>query len=181
MPTLNRFPLLGLWAREAALRIGHPEPDAGALGHAYAVLYAIRANSPVRPGKYKDEEAREAAERAKAERGPVEEVELGGDKLEVVHSAEGRLIGRVGGAEPQTPQSFRYKIARKFPAGYFERVQAAFRDFLGAFPPERVNSRALYGWYDTWKKQCGSGRLVDLDKLLAWCEKNKPAPAVAPA
>jgi len=101
--------------------------------------------------------------------------------MEVVRGSGGHLIGRVGGAEPQTPQSFRYKIARKFPAGYYERVEAAFRDFLGAFPPVRVNSRALYGWYDTWKKQCGVGRMVDLDKLVAWCEKNKPAPATAPA
>ena len=43
MPTLNRFPLLGLWAREAATRIGYTAPDADTIGHAYAVLYAIRA------------------------------------------------------------------------------------------------------------------------------------------
>jgi hypothetical protein len=177
VPTLNRFPLLGLWAREAALRLGHPEPDADALGHAYAVLYAIRANSPVRPGKYKDEEAKAAAERAKADPTPAEVLELGDDELQVVRNAEGRLIGRVGNAEPQTAQSFRYKIVRKFPEGYFARVQAAFRDFLAAHTPERVNSRALYTMYDTWKKQCASGRLIDLDKLLAWCEKNKPQPA----
>src|SRR5262245_28356215 len=122
MPTLNRFPLLGLWTREAAVRIGFPAADADTLGHAYAVLYAIRADSPIRPGKYKDEEARTAAERAKAETNPVEVVELGGDKLEVVHSTEGRLIGRVGNAEPQTPQSYRYKIVRKFPEGYYERL-----------------------------------------------------------
>jgi len=25
--------------------------------------------------------------------------------------------------------------------------------------------------YDEWKKSCGAGRLVDLDKLIAWCAK----------
>ena len=48
MPNLNRFPLLGLWAKEAARRIGHNDADAQTIGHAYAVLYAIRANSPDR-------------------------------------------------------------------------------------------------------------------------------------
>jgi hypothetical protein len=177
MPTLNRFPLLGLWAREAALRIGFPEADADALGHAYAVLYAIRANSPIRPGKYKDEEAKAAAERAKADPSPIDLLELGDDELQVVRNAEGRLIGRVGNAEPQTPQSYRYKIVRKFPAGYYERLQAAFRDLLGAVSPERVNTRWLYATYDSWKKQCAAGRLVDLDKLLVWCAANKPKAA----
>jgi hypothetical protein len=43
MPTLNRFPILGLWAEEAARRIGYSKDEAESLGHAYAVLYAIRA------------------------------------------------------------------------------------------------------------------------------------------
>lgn len=177
MPTLNRFPLLGLWAREAALRLGHPEPDAGALGHAYAVLYAIRANSPARPGKYKDDEARAAAERARADPTPQTLFELGDDKLEVVRDATGRLTGRVGGAEPQTPQSFRYKVARKFPDGYFDRLSAAFAGVMAAHPAERVNSRWLYNTYDVWKKQCAAGRTVDLDRLLAWCAANTPKEA----
>ena len=35
MPSLNRFPLLGLWAREAAHRIGYSDAEADVLGHAY--------------------------------------------------------------------------------------------------------------------------------------------------
>ena len=97
MPSLNRFPLLGLWAREAALRIGFDEPDADTIGHAYAVLYAIRANSPVRPGKYKDPEAKAAAERALAEPSGVELLNFGDDELQVKRSREGRLIGHAAG------------------------------------------------------------------------------------
>lgn len=180
MPTLNRFPLLGLWAREAALRLGHPEPDAAALGHAYAVLYAIRANSPVRPAAYKDADARAAADRAKADPTPATLLDFAGDKLEIVRNADGRLIGRVGAAEPQTAQSFRYKIERKFPPGYLDRLAAAFRALLAAHSPERVSSRWLYQTYDAWKKQCAVGRVVDLDKLLTWCEANTPKePAVS--
>lgn len=49
MPTLNRFPLLGLWAEEAARRLGYRKDGAESLGHAYSVLYAIRAQRVQRP------------------------------------------------------------------------------------------------------------------------------------
>jgi hypothetical protein len=114
MASLNRFPLLGLWAREAARRLGYTDPEADTIGHAYAVLYAIRANSPTRPGKYKDAEAKAAADRVKAEDPEVETLSFGDDELEVSHTARGELVGRVGRAEPQTPQSYRYKIVSLF-------------------------------------------------------------------
>jgi hypothetical protein len=177
MPNLNRFPLLGLWAREAAARMGYDDTDADTIGHAYAVLYAIRANSPTRPVIYKDKEAAAAAEKALADKSPVEALRFCGDDLEVTRDSAGRLTGRVGGALPQTPQSFRYKVASKFPAGYYEKVQAAFRSFFGAVEPERVNSRFLYAVYDQWKKGCAAGRLVDLDRLIRWCEERRPAAA----
>src|SRR5262249_31573623 len=157
------FPLLGLWAREAALRIGFSEAEADTIGHAYAVLYAIRANSTVRPGKYKDPEAKAAAEKALAEPGDIELLDFGDDGLQVTRRREGRLIGRVGNAEPQTPESYRYKIERKFPKGYYEKVQSAFRDFLAAYTPRKLNTREIYNLYDQWKKACAAGRMVDLD------------------
>jgi hypothetical protein len=175
MPNLNRFPLLGLWAREAAARIGYESADADTIGHAYAVLYAIRANSPAKPVTYKDKEAAAAAEKALADTSPVETLRFGDDELQVTRDSAGRLTGRVGGAMPQTPQSFRYKVASKFPAGYYEKVQSAFRAFFQAVDPQRVNSRMLYTLYDQWKKGCAAGRLVDLDKLIRWCEERRPA------
>jgi hypothetical protein len=33
-PTLNRFPLLGLWAKEAARRVGYSKGESEALGAA---------------------------------------------------------------------------------------------------------------------------------------------------
>jgi hypothetical protein len=179
MPSLNRFPLLGLWAREAALRIGFGEAEADTIGHAYAVLYAIRANSPVRPGKYKDAEAKAAAEKALAEPSDIELLDFGDDELQVTRSREGRLIGRVGNAEPQTPESYRYKIVRKFPSGYHEKLQSTFRDFFAGYTPEKLNTRLIYTLYDQWKKACAAGRMVDLDKLLAWCVERKPSAKAA--
>ncbi len=37
--------------------------------------------------------------------------------------------------------------------------------------PRTVLPGAAAQLYDEWKKSCGAGRLVDLDKLIAWCAK----------
>jgi hypothetical protein len=39
--TLNRFPLLGLFAHQVARHLGYPEDDARLLGYSTALLYAI--------------------------------------------------------------------------------------------------------------------------------------------
>jgi hypothetical protein len=177
MPTLNRFPLLGLWAKEAAHRLGYSDAEAQTIGHAYAVLYAIRANSPSRPSVYKDKEAAEsAAAAALAQPSDVELLEFGGDRLEVSRDTQGRLVGRVGGQLPQTPETFRYKVQSKFPAGYYDKLEKAFRAVLEKLTPERLDSKLVYSLYDGWKKTCAAGRLVDLDKLLQWCQDRAAAP-----
>src|SRR5262249_2269364 len=175
--TLNRFPLLGLWAREAAVRVGYPDREADVLGHGYAVLYAIRANSPKKPANYKDKDAAKAAREALASprAADLEWLSFGGDDLQVSRNGRGELVGRVGDQLPQTPESYRYKVLRKFPAGSYERVQAAFRDFFAAIDPDKLDSRMLYVLYDQWKTACASGRSVDLDKLIQWCHDRKPA------
>jgi hypothetical protein len=179
MPNLNRFPLLGLWAREAASRIGFSDPDADTIGHAYAVLYAIRSNSTSRPVKYKDKEAAASAAKALAEKTEIERLDFGDDELQVTRNAQGRLIGHVGSTPeklnlPQTPETYRYKVAGKFSPGWYEKVQTAFRNFFQAYTPERLNTKVIYHLYDQWKKSCAAGRMVDLDKLVTWCEERKP-------
>src|SRR5437660_9568669 len=91
MPTLNRFPLLGLWAEEAARRIGYTKGEAEALGHAYAVLYAIRKNRLEHP--------REKSEKKPAAAGhpAVQRLRFGGDELDVTYDDNGKVRGRVGG------------------------------------------------------------------------------------
>jgi len=177
MPSLNRFPLLGLWAREAALRIGFPEHEADTIGHAYAVLYAIRANSTPRPAaKIKDPDAARAVAEANAEPADVELLDFGDDQLQVSRNARGQLIGRVGNATPQTPETYRYKVVSKFPAGLYDRVRDAFRAYLAQLTPQKLNTRVIYNTYDNWKKSCAAGRMVDLERLIAWCqERTNPA------
>jgi hypothetical protein len=177
VPSLNRFPLLGLWAKEAALRLGYNDHDAETIGHAYAVLYAIRANSPQKPKAYKDKEAAASAQAAASEATDVELLEFGGDRLEVGRDRQGRLVGRVGGQLPQTAETYRYKVRSKFPGDYYAQLEQAFRSALANVSKERLDSKLIYQLYDHWKKSCAAGRLVDLDKLVKWCRERLAAPA----
>jgi hypothetical protein len=170
MPTLNRFPLLGLWAREAARRCGYTKSEAEALGHAYAVLYAIRANK--RPKTAADGKA---AEKPTKKPRRAKHLRFGGDDLEVTYDPAGRVQGKVGGDKPQTARSFQTAVRRKFPPGYFEGLEHSFRRVFKTVPPRMLRGRMVYDLYDEWKKTCGQGRLVDLDKLQAWCEERAAA------
>src|SRR5438309_5561418 len=111
MPTLNRFPLLGLWAEEAARRLGYTRDEAESLGHAYAVLYAIRANRRAHPTEGADHPAPARRQRK------AEHLRFAGDDLEITHDPDGKVRGRVGGDQPQPPASYRASVVRKFPAG----------------------------------------------------------------
>jgi hypothetical protein len=177
MPTLNRFPLLGLWAKEAARRLGYTKSEAEALGHAYAVLYAIRAAGKTRHDGG-EHEAAAAPHAAEPQAGPAEQLSFGGDNLDVTRDAHDKVQGLVGGGRPQTSASYHSNVAVKFPPGYYEKLERCFRELLNKYPPRRINSRLLYDLYDQWKKNCAAGRSVDLDKLLAWCKER--AAAVAP-
>jgi hypothetical protein len=172
MPILNRFPLLGLWARVAARRLGYAKEDAQALGHAYAVLYAIRAANPRKAHKEEEEHpARPRKKKAVEE----EQITLGGDEIDVVRDDEGNIQGKVGHDSPQTARSYEMSVRDKFPPGYYDHLEKAFREVLRGVPPRDLKGeRSLYNLYDNWKKSCGVGRAVDLDRLLEWCGQRRP-------
>lgn len=161
MPTLNRFPLLGLWAKEAARRVGYGIPDAEALGHAYAILYAIRKQRVVHPPTEKPPQTK-----ASPTKRPTKQLEFAGDSLPVTET-KGRLHGLVGGGL-QTAQSYRASVKDKFPAGWYQKLQTAFRLLLKHYPPSQLDSRLVYDLYDHWKRACASGARVDLEQLVRW-------------
>ncbi len=162
MTTLNRFPLLGLWAEEAARRLGYRKDEAESLGHAYAVLYAIRAR--LRPHA---PEPRTAKPPHGKKHVASHQIHFCGDDIDAAYDVDGRLRGRVGGRR-QTPTSYQSAVRAKFPPGYYDRLQKAFRDLLKTFPPRALEGRRVYDLYDEWKQACGVGRLVDLDRLVEW-------------
>jgi hypothetical protein len=77
----------------------------------------------------------------------------------------------VGGDRPQTPRTYEASIRKKYPPGYYEKLQRCFRRLMKHYPPRRLDSQLIYDLYDEWKRACGVGRRVDLDQLLAWCER----------
>jgi hypothetical protein len=164
VPTLNRFPLLGLWAEEAARRAGFKADEAKSLGHAYAVLYAIRAARRPKPAGTMELVRKRLPRHPSGER-----VRFGGDELEIVRDSNGHVRGQVGGDRLQTPATYHSSVEVKFPANYYQRLQKVFRLVLKRYPPRSVREDVVYDVYDEWKNACGVGRLVDVDALLRWC------------
>ena len=122
-----------------------------------------------------------AATTVPAKRRAAEHVHFGGDDLEVGYDVDGRLRGKVGGGKPQTAATYRSAVREKFPPGYYDALEKSFRDLLKTFPPRLMRGRGVYDLYDQWKKSCGVGRLVDLDRLLDWCRRRRGAAAARSA
>jgi hypothetical protein len=177
MAILNRFPLFGLWNRVAAELIGYDENEAKAIGHGVAVLFAIRARGGGRNKKPGGNGA--GGEKPIVEK--PESIRFGGDDLPVVYQGanEETFVCRVGGENPQTAETYRTAIEAKVPAEYREKLTEAFRKALGVYPKFSLDGRIIYKLYDGWKRECAAGRGVDLDKLIAWCERYAARKAAA--
>jgi hypothetical protein len=177
MTTLNRFPLLGLWAKEGARRLGYNKDEAQSLGHAYAVLYAIRAQRHPRTAKEQGQEAKPKPKK----RTRSKHLRFGGDDLEVTYDPGGAVRGKVGGDKPQTPRTYQTSVQNKFPPGYYEKLEKAFRQVFRRYTPGQLRGRLIYDVYDEWKKRAGVGRRVDLDRLLEWCHERLADSGAGPA
>lgn len=168
MTTLNRFPVLGLWAKAAAIRIGFDYDEAASLGHAYALLYAIRANSRGGPRLANYSKTKVKVSKNPYEAETQDRMNFCGDTLETIEICN-RIRGKVGGKNPQTPESYRKAIIQKFPARYYEVLETAFQEFFDQYSPMKVNSKMVYSVYDEFKRDCrAKSRFIDLDLLLEW-------------
>ena len=65
------------------------------------------------------------------------------------------------GKHAERVAAYGLEIARKFPKGYYDKLQSAFHDFFAGYTPEKLNTRQIYNLYDQWKKACAAGRMVD--------------------
>jgi hypothetical protein len=173
MATLNRFPLFGLWNRIAAETLGYDADEARSIGHAVAVLFAIRARGGGRKAKAEREGA--APEAAPVERMETDDLAFGGDPIPCEFGDDGRLVRCLVGARTpqdpaQTPESYDAAVEAKIPEEYLEPLQAAMTGLLATYPQPELQTRMLYQVYDEWKRECAAGRRVDLDQLVAWLE-----------
>jgi hypothetical protein len=168
--TLNRFPLFGLFAYRAALRMKYPEETARLLGYSTAVLYAIF--------KAKSQKQKESTERKKMPKevkaAKTGTLAFGGKQFTVIYDKGKHPSKTVVGHEIQTPDRYDPQVEGKFPKGWYDRLAKAFDNYLEPHSPEEINSGdTLYELYKAWRDECKVGfNRVDLEKLVEWLKQH---------
>jgi len=166
-PTLNRFPLLGLFAHVAAKKMGYPEDDARLLGYSTALLYAIF--------KAKAQAKKEPAEPKKKElpteiAAKTESLQFGGQEFQVIYGKGKRLKQTVVGHEVHDAEEYDSQIKAKFSEGWYDRLAKAFDKYLDGYDAQKLEN--LFDLYKPWRDENKVGfNRVDLEKLAAWLEE----------
>ncbi len=169
--TLNRFPLLGLFAYRAARRIGYSEDDARLLGYSTALLYAIfkaKAQAKKEPPE-KKKELPEEIRKAK-----TETIIFGGQEFTVIPGKGKHLKQTVVGHEAHDPKAYDAEVEAKFSEGWHDRLAKAFDEYLADHDAEELNrGNTLFDLYKAWRDGCKVGfNRVDLEKLMNWLNKH---------
>ena len=165
--TLNRFPLFGLFAHEAAKKMGYPKDDARLLGFSTALLYAIF--------KAKAQVKKEKAEAAKKElpkeiAAKTKPLRFGGQEFQVIYGKGKRLKQTVVGHEVHDADEYDSQIKAKFPEGWYDRLAKAFAKYLAAYDAKQLDH--LFNLYKAWRDENKVGfNRVDLENLAAWLEE----------
>jgi hypothetical protein len=170
--TLNRFPLFGLFAHQAARQIGYPEDDARLLGYSTALLYAIyKAKAQARQEKHEKESTRKEVSAKTEARATT--LQFGGQDFQVIYDKEKRMKQTIIGDELHDAAEYDSQVRAKFPDGWYDRLAIAFDRYLAAHAPEELNrGKTLFDLYKAWRdaNKVGFNR-VDLEKLAAWLEE----------
>lgn len=172
--SLNRFPLFGLFAQRAALRMGYSEDEARLMGYSTALLYAIfKAKSQAKKERGETEAEKKPPKELKNLK--TETVEFGGQQYTVVRDNRKRLKQSVVGHKLHDPADYQSGVQAKFPEGWHERLAKAFDKYLKDCDPEGLDQGdTLFNLYKAWRDECKVGfNRVDLEKLAAWLMKHK--------
>ena len=162
--TLNRFPLFGLFAHEAARRMGYAEDDARLLGYSTALLYAI-FKAKAQAKKEKTESAKKELPKEIAAK--TKPLQFGGQEFQVIYGRGKRLKQTVVGHEVHDAEEYDSQIKAKFPEGWYDRLAKAFDSYLAAYDTKQLDN--LFDLYKAWRDENKVGfNRVDLEKLAAW-------------
>ena len=169
-PTLNRFPLFGLFAYRAARKLGYPEDDARLLGYSTALLYAIyKAKAQAKKEKPEKKEKKLPEEVKKAKTATVE---FGGQEFTVISGKGKRFKQTILGHEVHDPEEYETDVKAKFPEGWHDRLAKAFDGYLDAHASEDIDH--LFDLYKAWRDENKVGfNRVDLEKLLGWLKEHQ--------
>lgn len=165
--TINRAPVLTLWATVVAERMGYDPEAALTLGKQLAGLNAQSKGQ--RLGIYEPPSEEERVERAR-QRPPGETftVELLGRAVPAVNTSQG--LRAVDKDKPVDPQSVRRYLEKKF-GDALPAARQAMQQLAASFAPEEL-ARKAYALYEDFrpeipegKKGWGAAGVLNLDKL----------------
>lgn len=167
-PTLNRFPLFGLFAYRAAKKLAYPDEDARLLGFSTALLYAIfKAKSQAK----KEKPEKEKKELPKEIEAKMATVKFGGQEFTVIPGKGRRIKQTIVGQEVHDSDEYESQIKAKFPEGWYDRLAKAFDGYLEGYKSKDLNH--LFDLYKAWRdgNKIGLNR-IDLEKLIRWLHEH---------
>ena len=137
--TINRAPVLTLWAAVVAERLGHTRQEALTLGKALAGLNAQSKGRQL--GIYEDKSAEEKEkEKREARADDVSSVAILGRAIPVVKTPQGmRAAARGEALDPESVQAY---LERKF-GDELEASRAALEHLAKAYTPPELEARAF--------------------------------------
>jgi hypothetical protein len=151
--SVNRAPVLTLWAAVVAERLGHDRPAALTLGKSVAGLNAQSKGRRLGIYEETDEEA-EPKEKKPAKPGQESFVKVLGREVPVVTTKDG--VRATAKGQPIDPHSVERYLRQKFGED-LDEVQAALWALARAFPPRQLESRA-YALYEQFRPEVPEGK-----------------------
>ena len=146
--TINRAPVLTLWAAVVAERLGFDRAEALTLGKVFAGLNAQGKGRML--GIFRPRDAGKARQR---KRGEEFWIEIMGKPIPATSTEDG--IRAVTGDKPIDPESVERYLGSKF-GERLEDAEAALRDLANAFSPEKLGEIA-FDLYQEFRPRIASG------------------------
>jgi hypothetical protein len=148
--SINRAPVLTLWAAVVAQRLGFDEDEALTLGKAVTGLNAQAKGRRLAIFKPHEEKAKTVREKARGERLLIEVL---GRPVPAMNAGDGIRAVRQG--KPIDPQSVQRYLADKF-GDDLKAVQSAMKKLAKAYKPNELAQRA-YALYERFRPSIPEG------------------------
>jgi hypothetical protein len=149
--SINRAPVLTLWAAVVAQRLGFKEDEALTLGKAVAGLNAQAKGRRLGIFKPHEEKPKEAREKERGERFLIE---VCGRPVPAMNTDGG--IRAVQGNKPINPDSVRRYLDDKF-GDRLKAVRSAMRKLARSYPPRQL-ARDAYVLYERFRPEIPAGK-----------------------
>ena len=169
-PTLNRFPLFGLFAHRAARKHGlsRGRRSTARLLHGPALRHLQGQGASEKKAEKEPTKKKELPKEIEAK---AKTLKFGGQDFQVIYGKGKRLKQTVVGHEVHDADEYDSQVRAKFPESWYDRLAKAFDKYLAAYDPGELNKR-LFDLYKAWRDENKVGfNRVDLEKLAAWLEE----------